>query len=498
MGTDAEALPGDVCTADAERPGFGDPVGAFTSRLGRPRPPWLDPVLLVPALLTLVVGAWDLTTPSYWRDEAGTLDSLARSVPALLRMLTNVDAVHGAYYLLMWPIVHVFGTGEAVLRVPSLLVMAAAAVGVAALGRRLHSPRAGVSAGLVFAVLPQVSRYAQEGRSYAFVVACAVLASYLVVRFVDEPGRRWLIGYGCAVAALGLLNMFGLLLLVGHAAFVLARHRALLRRWLVVAGVGCLPTVPVAALAWYERDQFSFLGPPDTAASGGLTVWLAGSAGSVVVVSVLIGLGLRSRTGGATAWLALPWLIAPPALLLSAAVVAIPDYAPRYVAYCLPALALPVGVGLAGVTVVPRVLALLLIAGLGLPTQVAERQVDGHGDDIRVAADIIAAGERPGDGVLYDCPSCHYPDMPREFAFGYPAAFGRLDDVGLAQSPAVSGTLRGTETDQATLDRRLAGVRRVWLVETGGRVVPAPLAASGLRLVVVRQAGDITVALYQR
>jgi mannosyltransferase len=113
---------------------------------------------------------------------------------------TNVDAEHGAYYLLMWPIVHgaaallgspivdTFGTAEVVLRLPSLLVMTAAAAGVAALGRRLHSPRAGLLAGLVFAVLPEVSRYAQEGRSYAFVLACAVLASYLLVRALDEPG----------------------------------------------------------------------------------------------------------------------------------------------------------------------------------------------------------------------------------------------------------------------------------------------------------------------
>jgi mannosyltransferase len=458
----------------------------------------LDPVLLVPALVTLVIGAWDLGTPSYGRDEAATLDAAARSVPALLRMLTNVDAVHGAYYLLMWPIVHTFGTGEVVLRLPSLLAMTAAAAGVAALGRRLHSPRAGLLAGLVFAVLPQVSRYGQEGRSYAFVLACAVLASYLLVRAVDEPGRRWSPGYGCAVAALGLLNLFGLLLLVGHAVFLLAGYRTLLRRWLTVAALACLPALPVVVLAWQQRDQLGWLTAPDAAAPGDLTVWLAGSIGSTALVSVLIGLGLRSRTGAKTAWLALPWLVAPPVLLLSAAEFATPVYVQRYVVYCLPALALPVGVGLAGIALAPRVIALLLIAGLGLPTQLAQRQVGGHGDEIRAAADIIAAHERPGDGVLYDCPTCHYPDMPQEFAFAYPAAFGPLDHLALAQSPSASGTLRGTETDQATLGRRLDGVSRVWLVETGGNSVPVPLADSGLHLAAVYPAGDIAVALYER
>jgi mannosyltransferase len=414
-------------------------------------------------------------------------------------MLTNVDAVHGAYYLLMWPVVHTFGTAEIVLRLPALLAMTAAAAGVAALGRHLHSPRAGLLAGLVFAVLPQVSRYGQEGRSYAFVLACAVLASYLLVRATGEPRRRrWMAGYGCAIAALGLLNLFGLLLIAGHAIFLLARHRELLRRWITIALLACLPSVPIAVLAWQQRDQLGWLTEPDASAPGDLTLWLAGSAGSVVLVSVLIGLGLRSSGVAATAWLALPWLLAPPVLLISAAELAIPVYVQRYVTYCLPALALAVGVGLAGIALAPRMIALLLIAGLGLPTQLAQREVGGHGDTIRVAADLIAARERPGDGVLYDCPTCHYPDMPREFAFGYPAAFGPLDDLSLAASPGASGTLRGTETDQATLIRRLDGVNRVWLVETGGNTVPAPLTAGGLHRVAVFPAGDVLVTLYQR
>jgi mannosyltransferase len=88
--------------------------------------------------------------------------------------------------------------------------------------------------------------------------------------------------------------------------------------------------------------------------------------------------------------------------------------------------------------------------------------------------------------------------MPREFSFGYPAAFGPLDDLALAKSPSASGTRRGTETDQPALAQRLDGVSRVWLVETGGNSVPIPLADSDLHLAAVYPAGDITIALYER
>ncbi|WP_328609126.1 hypothetical protein OG943_08385 [Amycolatopsis sp. NBC_00345] len=111
---------------------------------------------------------------------------------------------------------------------------------------------------------------------------------------------------------------------------------------------------------------------------------------------------------------------------------------------------------------------------------------------------MLAQYERPGDGVLYDCLNCHYPDMPREFAFAYPAAFDPLDDLALAESPSASGTLRGTRTDPATLARRLDGVSRVWLIETGGKRLPGPLAGRGLHLARVYPADNITVALYER
>jgi mannosyltransferase len=419
-------------------------------------------------------------------------------MPALLRMLTNVDAVHGAYYLLMWPVVHTFGTAEAVVRLPSVLAMAVGAAGVAALGRRLHSPRAGLLAGLVFAALPQVSRYAQEARSYALVLACAVLATYLLVRAVDEPGRRWLAGYGAAIAALGLLNLFGLLLLAGHAVFLLAGHRTLLRRWLTVAALACLPALPVVVLAWHQRGQLGWLVAPGFTAPGDLALWMTGSAGAVAVLSLLIGLGLHSRASTSSGWLVMAWLLAPPLLLMAASWVAVPVYTQRYVVYCLPALALAAGLGLTRIRLAPQVIVLVLIAGLGLPSQFAERQPAGHGDDIRGAADVLARHARPGDGVLYDCPTCHYPDMPREFASAYPAAFGPLDDLALAESPAASGTLRGIDTSQATLARRLDGARRVWLVEMLGSNVPAPLADSALHRVASYPAGDITVFLYER
>jgi mannosyltransferase len=290
------------------------------------------------------------------------------------------------------------------------------------------------------------------------------------------------------------LNLFALLLLLAHAVFVLGPDRPHVRAWLLAAGLGCIPSVPILAFALRQQDQLSWVGPPDVNSGGDLATWLAGSVLSAVLASVLIGLFLGRRPVPLPlVSLTLPWLVLPPIVLTLGSELK-PVYVQRYLLFCLPALTLLVGAGLATVAIVARVLGVVLLAVLGLPTQGAVRQVGGHGDDIREAAAILTRQARPGDGVLFNCPSCHYPDMPREFAFTYPQAFARLVDVTIAESPSASNTLRGTELAHP----RLAGIGRVWVVDVDGGAEPAALRGSGFRLVATQRAGNIEIEDYQR
>ena len=146
-----------------------------------------DWMLLTPAALTLAVTLYRLSGASYSRDETATVTATALPLPGLLRMLGHVDAVHGLYYMLAWVQARMFGTSEEVLRLPSAAAMAAAAFGVATIGRRLRSKRAGLLAGLMFAAMPLDSFWGQNARSYALVIAAAVLASYSLIAAMQEP-----------------------------------------------------------------------------------------------------------------------------------------------------------------------------------------------------------------------------------------------------------------------------------------------------------------------
>ncbi|MEU5787693.1 glycosyltransferase family 39 protein [Micromonospora purpureochromogenes] len=202
---------------------------------------WARLVWVPPLLATLIVGLYGLGHAQPWRDELATWSAATRPLGDLLRLTGTVDAATGPYYLLMHGWARLFGDSATALRLPSALAMAGAAGLTAVLGRWLLGTRAGLLAGLLFAVLPGTSRYAQEARPYALASLFAVLATLLLVAALRRPTwSRWA-GYAAAVAALGLTHLLALTLLVAHAAVVLAAW------WRGLAAAGLAPPSAPAA-----------------------------------------------------------------------------------------------------------------------------------------------------------------------------------------------------------------------------------------------------------
>jgi mannosyltransferase len=478
--------------------------------------PWW--MRVAPAAVTFAVMLIGITVPSYWRDEAATLAAVKRPFGDMIAMLGNVDAVHGAYYALAWVIVRVFGYGELALRLPSAIAMAVAALFVAALGRRLVSPGAGLAAGLLFAVVPDVSLYGQDARSYAMVVAVATIATYLLVRALGAGHahqRRWWIGYAASAALLGILNIFGLLLLAAHAVTIALRllrpqagqsRRALARRWVTAAGAAVLVSSPLIVFGWLQRGQISWLIVHGTDGVSSVTrligppiMAIAVAAAAAAAVAVVVVTARRRPAGDRVpAWLprllglCAPWLVLPPALLFISS-----DFSPvynfRYILFCAPAAALLAGAALAALGRIAGPAALIVIAVLGLNSQVAFRTPSGHGDNIRQADRLIAVSSQPGDVIYYTNPNAE------SFGAAYPYGLGRHRNIQLAQGPVASNTLGGTNVSDQQLAARLAHVNRLWVVEINSSA-PVGEILDGLHfhLLYIWQTSDVWLRLYQR
>jgi len=533
---------------------------------------WL--VIAVPAVTAFVVGGYELGGPSLWRDEAYTKDAIGRSASQLFAMLGNMDAVHGAYYLLMHVIAAVIGTSAVALRFPSLCAMVIAAGFTAAIGRRtaaLAQPRTaalaqpagpgtgrrasipaltGLLSGLVFATAPLMTYYAQMARSYAIVTMFATIATYLLLRAYPDGRWRWWSAYAAAVALTGLFNLFGLLIMVAHGVTLLltdasaqagasgqagterqaARGRwagRLPLRWLAACAAALIVLGPLLRVAYREQKQIAWLSAPDVSTIKKLFTDFAGSKALLVPVVLLVLAGIAVACL-ADDWrplnpvaVALPWLVVPPFVLIAWSYDK-PVYVERYVEFCLPALAILVGAGLAGIyrlgaaaTVrrprlgwLPAAVTALVMLGLAVmlvAPQRAIRQTAARPDNLRLASAIVAAHEQPGDVVFY------IPYTMQVLGTGYPAPFAKLRNIALASSGVASATLTGVEVSSpAALKSRFTDVRRVWVVTGASNYkFPAPMtpvdkekmaliAGDGLHILHRWQAGEVMLTLYGR
>ena len=410
------------------RPALQPPAGRPARRSWRRAVlPWWPPACA--ALVTLAVTLWKIQVPSFWRDEGATQSATQRSFTDLIAMLGHVDAVHGAYYVLMWLEVRLAGHGELALRLPSVLAMAATAALITVTGRRLVSQRAGLAAGLTFAALPAVSWFAQDARPFALETAAA--------RGGQLPAGP--AGRGRRPAALGTLvrgqpggpRAGQRVRPAAHPgarrgprglASPRPRRRAVAGRWARAVIVACVALLPLLVAAWAQRAQVGWLRPPGASAALA-TGRLVGSAALLLAAAILTGTGLAYAGLGrrlGTDWpvrlpaLCLPWLAGPPVILFVMSQFQ-PAYTFRYIVFCVPAAALLIGTGLAAAGRVTMVAGLALLLLLALPAQLGERGPAGHADNIRGLDQIVARYDRPGDAVLYPQGA-----GTRSFAAAYP------------------------------------------------------------------------------
>lgn len=479
---------------------------------------------VLPAGVTLAVTAFGIGRAQPWRDELATWSAATRPLGDLARLAGTIDAATAPYYLLMHGWVAVAGTSATALRLPSALAMAGAAGLTAVLGERLFGRRAGLAAGLLFAILPGTSRYGQEARPYAFATLFAVLATLLLVEALRHPSRlRWA-GYAGAVAALGLTHLIALALLPAHAvAVLLVRRRgaagvgpsgeaagpaAAGRRvswwwWLGAVLVAVLPVVPLVLVARGQRsrqlDWVDLARPADLAALAGALAQ-SGAVGGLLLGLAALGaarLGRRALFPAACALL--------PVVSLFAAGLVVPLWVPRYLVFTVPFGCLLAGAALASVPPAPA-LAVVVVAGLlGLPDQAALRRTHEWPRsaivDYRGAARVIARGQRPGDAVVY---SPRDGWLLLDLGIAYHLGSERPRDVLVVRDQRQRADLWASECARPA--ECLADAPRIWLVVAGRRddplaAVPAAKGAALRAAYTPRQVwpgAGVTVALLTR
>lgn len=402
----------------------------------------LDGVLV--GVFAVFVSAAGAARPSLWFDEAATISAGTRTVGQLWGLLGNIDAVHGAYYLLMHGWFMVFPATEFWTRFSSCLAVGIAAAGVVALARQFVGRSSAVTAGVVFAILPRMTWAGIEARSYALTAAVAVWLTVLLV--ISTRRRRpglwaW---YGVGLALATVLNVFMVLLVLVHAAHVATlRARRPAVAWAVATGAAVTAVAPFLFFCRTQIAQVHWISPLSAGTFGEIlkkqyfdqSLAFAMCAAAILALP-LVFRRLRPTDPGAQALirLALAWVILPTAVMLVYSAVAEPIYYPRYLTYTAPAMALLLGVCIVALVRTRErataAVAVLAVAATPNFLVVQRGPYAKEGMDFSQVADIVTAHAAPGDCLIMDNTTTWLPGPIRPLTAARPAAYAKLVDPG--------------------------------------------------------------------
>lgn len=451
-------------------------------------------LLAVPTAVAALLVLWGIGHEPLWRDEAASATIAGRPIGSMWHVIVHHEANMALYDVLL----HVwtwFGHGEAFLRLPSA-ACAVATVPVAMLvARRIAGDAAAAVTGVVLALNGFLMTYGQQVRGYALTMLLAAGAALALLKALERGRTRDWVVWALLVAALPWAHMLGALIVVAQVASLVFYPRAKLplRSVALALGGAVLAWVPLLAFtAAGDHDRTDWVAPlgrdlvrhsvENWAGTLGFGL-LLGACGVVVLVALVAAL---RHAGGRSeeAWrLALPlcWVSIPPVLL---AVICAKQqmWVDRYLIGFVPALAVLAGVAVvclarALAPVAGAALALLLLAG-ALHAATKAEHPPSVGEDLRGAAELVAARTQPGDAMVFTPAFSriglrYYLDRQAREPFDLALAPG--------QDPVARGDLFAGELPPAEIARRLRGARRVWLLgygfESDWKPTPEPVIA---------------------
>src|ERR1700744_172760 len=297
-------------------------------QLTLPRP-MLDPLIV--GVLAAAVSLGGAGRPSFWYDEAATISaSYSRSLGQLWRMLGNVDAVHGLYYLFMHGWFQIFPPTEFWSRTPSGLAVGGAAAGIVVLGKQFSSRTVALSAGALCGILPRTTWAGIEARPYALSMMAAVWLTVLLVRAPRRGAVGGWLGFCLALAMSVSLHVYLVLLTPAYLVFICAfrsSRTVVLRFALASVLAGCALT-PFLIAAVGQTHQISWVAPMGrrTIEDVAMQQYFERSppfailSALIVATAIVLWLFTSTRLVGADRqlWtLAIGWLVIPTAVIVA-------------------------------------------------------------------------------------------------------------------------------------------------------------------------------------
>ncbi len=404
-------------------------------------------------VLGFLVMIWNLGTPSLWQDEAATVAASNRPLSSLLKLITNVDAVHGLYYGIIHFWGSAFGFSPFAIRVPSAIAVAISTYLLYFLALKLSkSTIVAVWGPIVFLALPRTHMSGSEARSNALTATIAISLVFAFIWALEnhKSWRRWL-AFALLSALSIYLFMFSALIFAAFGTYLLLKKREALLAFLAAALASLALAAPVLIYGFREQGQVGWI----TAKPIYQYLWEAGvgvdynRAWPMAVLGCLLILLAALKRASI---LLLLWAILPSVLLITVSLMVKPYFVDHYLTFTTPATAILIAIGINALrwpragkakTLALQTSVGVVLVALCIPSFIASREPGAKGTEWAQIAQAIRLNSSPGDSVLLpnaDSKTSRALDL---MIVAYAPEFVELNDLTLKLKPENTRLLFG-------------------------------------------------------
>ena len=151
-------------------------------------------ILILIVLLGAVLRLYQLGTESIWWDEAWTIYAVSQPFASMLSIVAR-DVHPPLYFVILYPVVHLFGTSEAVMRLPAAIFGIMTIPLIYVVGTYFFSQREGLISAFLLSISVHHIYYSQEARMYTLVVLLSLLSVYFFYRAYKEDSVHMWVGF---------------------------------------------------------------------------------------------------------------------------------------------------------------------------------------------------------------------------------------------------------------------------------------------------------------
>jgi mannosyltransferase len=337
------------------------------------------------------------------------------------------------------------------------------------------------------AILPRSTWAGIEARPYAVSMMAAVWLTVLLLYATRRDDARVWSLYAVAQAISIMLDVYLALLVLAHAAFVVAflRRRTVLVRFAAASALAGCATAPFLALAAGQVHQISWIAPIGRRTFEDVAVQqhfernpqFAVLAALLVAAAIAVWLRTPRLADRQLLTLAAAWLVIPTVAIVFWSALVHPVYTPRYLSFTAPAMALVLGACAAAVVVKPWRAAVLigLFAVVAAPNYILVQRIPfaKYGMDYSQVADLIAARAAPGDCLLVNDTVTFMPAPMRPLLAARPDAYRKLVDLTLWQRATDRDDVFDTNLIPEVVAGPLSHCGVVWIITQADESRPA-------------------------